>query len=88
MRRSTDKSPAPDHPLDERVEQVLRLIRPAVQADGGDVQLVGVDSDGTVNVRFRGACEDCPSRGITLHSSIERNLRERIPEVRAVRAVE
>jgi len=63
------------------------MIRPAIQADGGDVELVGVEPDGTVTLRFRGACVSCPSRNITLQGSIEHNLRERVPEVRAVHAV-
>jgi len=74
--------------LHARVHDVLELIRPAIQADGGDVELLRVDSDGTVMLRFRGACVGCPSRNLTLQSNIEHNLRERIPEVRAVQAVD
>jgi Fe-S cluster biogenesis protein NfuA len=72
-------SPAPS--VRERVQGVLNLIRPAVQADGGDVELVDVAADGVVQVRFHGACHGCPSSTMTLQHGIERNLRERVPEV-------
>lgn len=74
--------------LHARVRSVLELIRPAIQADGGDVELLSVDPDGTVMLRFRGACVGCPSRNLTLQSNIEHNLRERIPEVRSVQSVD
>ncbi len=70
--------------LRDRVQSVLNLIRPAVQADGGDVELVEVRDDGTVAVRFHGACHGCPSSTMTLQMGIERNLREKIPEVKQV----
>jgi len=69
------------------VEQVLDLIRPAVQMDGGDLELVRVSNDGIVSVRLHGACVGCPSSQLTLHAGIERHLTERIPEVRAVESV-
>jgi len=71
----------------ERVQSVLNLIRPAVQADGGDIELVDVLDGGVVHVRFHGACHGCPSATMTLHMGIERNLRERVPEVSEVLAV-
>jgi Fe-S cluster biogenesis protein NfuA len=71
----------------ERVQGVINLIRPAVQADGGDIELVDVTADGTVQIRFHGACHGCPSSSMTLHQGIERNLRERVPEVTRVVAV-
>lgn len=74
-------------PLRDRVERVINLIRPAVQADGGDVELVDVSSEGIVCVRFHGACIGCPSANMTLHMGIERNLREKVPEVKQVVAV-
>jgi len=70
--------------LHERVQNVLNLIRPAVQADGGDVELVSVSSDGVVSIRFHGACHGCPSSTMTLQMGIERNLCEKIPEVKRV----
>lgn len=73
--------------LHERVSRVINLMRPAVQSDGGDLELVEVTSDGMVRIRFHGACVGCPSSSITLQVGIERNLKEHVPEVRAVQAV-
>jgi Fe-S cluster biogenesis protein NfuA len=73
--------------LHSQVRAVLDLIRPAVQSDGGDVELVGVSPGGVVEVRLHGACVGCPSSTITLQTGIERSLRQRIPGVTAVRAV-
>jgi Fe-S cluster biogenesis protein NfuA len=81
MRSATDsQSPS----IKERVQGVINLIRPAVQADGGDIELVNVLEDGTVQIRFHGACHGCPSSTMTLQHGIERNLREKIPEITAV----
>jgi Fe-S cluster biogenesis protein NfuA len=68
----------------ERVQGVINLIRPAVQADGGDIELVDVRDDGVVQIRFHGACHGCPSSTMTLQMGIERNLREKVPEITAV----
>jgi Fe-S cluster biogenesis protein NfuA len=70
--------------IKERVQGVINLIRPAVQADGGDIELVNVLDDGTVQIRFHGACHGCPSSTMTLQHGIERNLRDKIPEITAV----
>jgi Fe-S cluster biogenesis protein NfuA len=70
--------------LRSQVQEVINLIRPAVQADGGDIELVDVLGDGTVHVRFHGACHGCPSSTMTLHHGIERNLRERLPQITRV----
>src|SRR3954466_14943377 len=67
-----------------RVQAVINLIRPAVQADGGDIELVDVYADGLVHVRFHGACHGCPSSTMTLQDGIQRNLREKVPEVTRV----
>ena len=67
-----------------QVGVVIDLIRPAVQADGGDIELVDVLEDGTVHIRFHGACNGCPSSTMTLHMGLERNLRDRIPQVKRV----
>lgn len=80
------QDPAPPA-VRERVQEVINLIRPAVQADGGDIELVDVFADGLVHIRFHGACHGCPSSNMTLHMGIERNLRERVPEVTRVVAV-
>jgi Fe-S cluster biogenesis protein NfuA len=70
----------------EEVEAVLSRIRPALQADGGDVELVDV-SDGIVKLKLTGACAGCPMSTITLRLGIERLLREQVPEVSEVVAV-
>ena len=72
--------------MKERVEAVLEEIRPALQADGGDVELVGV-TEGLVKVRLKGACSGCPMSTMTLKQGIERLLKERLPEVEEVIAV-
>ncbi len=71
----------------ERVEQVIERIRPAVQSDGGDLELVNITDEGVVQVRLHGACIGCPSSGMTLHMGIERNVREKIPEITGVEQV-
>ena len=68
----------------EKVKSVLELIRPALQADGGDVQLVDVTDDGVVSVELQGACKGCPMSQLTLANSVERVLKERIPEITKV----
>lgn len=70
--------------LRDKVQAVINLIRPAVQADGGDVELVDVAADGIVQIRFHGACIGCPSSHMTLHHGIERNLMDKVPEVTKV----
>ena len=71
----------------EKVEAALNRIRPALQADGGDVELVDVN-DGVVQVRLMGACGGCPMATMTLKAGIERVLKEEVPEVQEVVAVE
>lgn len=71
----------------DRVHDVVERIRPAVQSDGGDVELVEVTDDGVVRIRLHGACIGCPSSSMTLQMGIERNVRERVPEVTAVEQV-
>ena len=70
----------------EKVEAALEEIRPGLQADGGDVELVDI-VDGVVKVRLKGACAGCPMSQMTLAFGIERVLKERIPEVKKVEAV-
>jgi len=70
----------------EKVEQALAKIKPALQADGGDVELVDVE-DGVVKVRLTGACASCPVATVTLKQGIERLLKEQIAEVKEVVAV-
>ena len=68
----------------EKVESVLGRIRPALQNDGGDVELVDVTEDGIVKVRLKGACAGCPMSMMTLGNGIERILKQEIPEVKSV----
>ncbi len=70
--------------MKERVTEIIDLIRPALQADGGDVELVDVSDEGVVSVRLTGACGSCPMSTMTLKMGIERNLMEQIPEVKEV----
>ena len=70
----------------DKVAAVLDKIRPALQADGGDVEMVEV-TDGVVKLKLTGACAGCPMSTITLKSGIERILKEQIPEIKEVIAV-
>ena len=70
--------------MKERVEEVLDQIRPMLQADGGDVELVDVSDNGVVSVKLTGACGSCPMSTMTLKMGIERNLMDQIPEVKEV----
>ncbi len=71
----------------ERVEEVMKEIRPMLQAYGGDVELVEVTDDGVVKVRLTGACGGCPMAQMTLSGGIERRLKEAVPEVQRVESV-
>lgn len=74
--------------MKERVAEALEFIRPALQNDGGDIELVGVDEDsGTVTVKLVGACGGCPMSQMTLKNGVERILKEAVPEVVAVEAI-
>lgn len=80
--------PATQQPARERIEEVLDSIRPAIRADGGDVELVRYEADeGRVEVRMVGACYACPLSMATLKAGIEQRLRMEVPEVRSVEAV-
>ena len=71
----------------EAVQKALDLIRPALQADGGDVELVEVTEDGIVKVKLVGACGHCPMSTMTLKMGIERTLKEKVPGVKEVVSV-
>jgi len=70
----------------EQVQEALNMIRPQLQADGGDVELVGID-DGTVKVRLQGACAGCPMSQMTLKNGIEKILKKMIPGIKSVENV-
>lgn len=73
--------------LKEKVEQALSKVRPSLQADGGDVELVDVDQDGVVKLRLQGACAGCPMSQMTLKMGIEKILKQNVPEVNRVESV-
>ena len=74
--------------MKEKVQAVIEKIRPMLQADGGDVELVEVEDTGVVKVRLQGACAGCPMSQMTLKSGIERLLKQEIPEVTSVESAE
>lgn len=72
--------------MQEQVEQVIEIIRPAIQADGGDINLLDVDENsGVVTVELTGACVSCPASTITMKAGIERIMKDRVPGVTEVR---
>jgi Fe-S cluster biogenesis protein NfuA len=73
--------------LKEKVQQALNKVRPSLQADGGDVQLVEVDENGVVKVKLTGACGGCPMSQMTLKMGIEKVLKQNVPEVTRVESV-
>jgi len=73
--------------MKEQVETVLNKIKPTLQADGGDVELVEVTEDGVIKVRLKGACGSCPMSQMTLKMGIERLIKKEIPSVKEVVAV-
>jgi Fe-S cluster biogenesis protein NfuA len=70
--------------LKEKVESALNKVRPSLQADGGDVQLIDVDEQGVVKVKLTGACGGCPMSQMTLKMGIEKILKQNVPEVTRV----
>ncbi len=73
--------------IKEKVEKVIGEIRPQLQADGGDVELVEVTEDNVVRVRLQGACAGCPMAQMTLKNGIERILKMKVPEIKYVESV-
>jgi Fe-S cluster biogenesis protein NfuA len=72
---------------EDKVQKALAEIRPQIQADGGDIELVAVEGD-TVKVRLRGACVGCPMSALTLKQGVERLIKAKVPEIQAVEAVQ
>ncbi|MDH3559056.1 MAG: NifU family protein [Deltaproteobacteria bacterium] len=73
--------------MKEQIEQALDKIRPALQRDGGDIELVDVEENGVVKVRLTGACSGCPMSQMTLKQGVERIVKQLVPEVKAVESV-
>ncbi len=73
--------------IKEQVEKALDEVRPSLQADGGDIELVEVKEDGTVMVKLKGACSGCPMSQMTLKQGVEAYLKKQIPEVSSVESV-
>jgi Fe-S cluster biogenesis protein NfuA len=71
----------------EKVEKVIGNIRPSLQMDGGDIELVEISEDGVVKVRLTGACVGCPMAQMTLKSGVEATLKKEIPQIKSVEAV-
>jgi len=71
----------------DRVAEVIELIRPSIQADGGDIELVEIHGS-VVHIRFHGACVGCPSSTMTLQMGIERNIKKYVPEITHVTPVQ
>jgi len=68
----------------DKVEEALKQVRPMLQRDGGDIELVSVEEDGVVKVRLRGACGSCPMSTMTLKMGVEKYLKQHVPEVKEV----
>ncbi len=73
--------------MKEKVQAIIDQIRPALQADGGDVELVDVTADGIVKVKLQGACGSCPMSQMTLKMGIEKKIKTEIPEIKEVQSV-
>jgi Fe-S cluster biogenesis protein NfuA len=74
--------------LEEKVKDTIENLREALQSHGGDVELVGIDEDNTVRVRLQGACQGCPGATMTMKMGIERILRQKVPQIKGVVAVD
>lgn len=71
----------------KEVKKIIDKIRPGLQADGGDVELVNIDDEGVIEVKLKGACAGCPMSTLTVKNGIEKTLKEQIPEVKEVKSV-
>jgi Fe-S cluster biogenesis protein NfuA len=73
--------------VEQLVQEALNDIRPQLQADGGDIELVEVTADGIVKVRLVGACSGCPGAQMTLQLGVERAVKARVPDIKGIEAV-
>jgi Fe-S cluster biogenesis protein NfuA len=71
----------------DKIKEAIDEIRPRLQADGGDIELIGVTDDNVVRVRLRGACAGCPGAAMTLKMGVERLIKEKVPEIKSVENV-
>jgi len=78
---------ATNQELETKVKNVIDQIRPYLQADGGDIQYVGLTSDNVVNVELQGACGSCPFSRMTLKNGVEEAVRKALPEIKSVEAI-
>ena len=74
--------------FEDQVKDVIEAVRPMLQNDGGDIELVSIEEDKTVRVRLQGACKGCPGAAMTLKMGVERLMKERVPEVKEVVAIQ
>lgn len=70
--------------MKEKVAEAIQQVRPSLQRDGGDIELVSVEADGTVKVRLKGACGSCPMSTMTLKQGVEKFLKQQVPGVKEV----
>jgi len=70
--------------MKEKVAEAIQQVRPALQRDGGDIELVSVEADGVVKVRLKGACGSCPMSTMTLKMGVEKFLKQQVPDVKEV----
>ena len=86
LRNTAERRTGMGEPDQEKVATVLNEVRKFLQADGGDLELVGIE-DGIVKVKLMGACAGCPGARMTLEMGVQKRLQEEIPEVKGVEAV-
>ena len=72
----------------EKVQDSIEAVRESLKSHGGDVELVGIDEDNTVKVRLQGACQGCPGAAMTMKMGIEKILKQKVPEIKEVVAVD
>lgn len=74
--------------LEQKVKDTIETLRDALQSHGGDIELVGIDEDKTVRIRLQGACHGCPGAAMTMKMGVERILRQKVPQIKGVIAVD
>lgn len=76
-----------DATIQQRIEEAIQFIRPAIQGHGGDIEFVSLDEDNVVTVKLQGACHGCPGAAMTLKMGVERLVQQRVPEVKEIVAL-